>query len=464
MTETIAEMVMPGTYIEVRAEGLIGAGAIATGNIGVVGTAARGAPNTVRSLGSYSDARDMFGAYDTYAKNGNAPPPLSLVRTLEQVFIGGGQNVFAVRIANGDPATASAQVKAATGTGNAFTLNAIEPGSWANGVKYAVTQDDGDTSPFKLTLTGPRSKETYVGVDAAELANALAGSRLVTVSGKASAGTKLKIAEGTIDGGTDGANVTSKEIQAGLAALESWPVNIVLVAGVGADTALASLQSHLEQTQDEGRERIAILGAPSSDPAQLAANMPSDGRIVFVAPGLRVTDTDGQTRALPPAYTAALVAGRLSTIAPQVSLTNKTLPVEDLDDDKFTSTAYQTLLQKNVLLVRRKFGFQIVKGITTDTGAFKQISVRRIVDFAKAGVRAGADAYIGRLNNVRVRAALKATLDGFLSQMVLDEMLVGYTLDVSATREQEVNGICTVTMTLLPTFSIDYIRVTINVQ
>jgi hypothetical protein len=105
-----------------------------------------------------------------------------------------------------------------------------------------------------------------------------------------------------------------------------------------------------------------------------------------------------------------------------------------------------------------------VKGITTDTGAFKQISVRRIVDFAKAGVRAGADAYIGRLNNVRVRAALKATLDGFLSQMVLDEMLVGYTLDVSATREQEVNGICTVTMTLLPTFSIDYIRVTINVQ
>jgi hypothetical protein len=241
-------------------------------------------------------------------------------------------------------------------------------------------------------------------------------------------------------------------------------VNIVLVAGVGAEMALASLQSHLEQTQDEGRERIAILGAPSSDPANLAANIPSDGRIVFVAPGLRVTDTDGQTRALPPAYTAALVAGRLSTIAPQVSLTNKTLPVEDLDDDKFTSTAYQTLLQKNVLLVRRKFGFQIVKGITTDSGAFKQISVRRIVDFAKAGVRAGADAYIGRLNNVRVRAALKATLDGFLSQMVLDEMLVGYTLDVSATREQEVNGICTVTMTLLPTFSIDYIRVTINLQ
>jgi hypothetical protein len=86
------------------------------------------------------------------------------------------------------------------------------------------------------------------------------------------------------------------------------------------------------------------------------------------------------------------------------------------------------------------------------------------VDFAKAGVRSGSDPYIGRLNNVRVRAALKATLDGFLSQMVLDEMLVGYELDVSASRSQEIQGIAAVTMTLQPTFSIDFIRVTMNLQ
>ena len=49
-------------------------------------------------------------------------------------------------------------------------------------------------------------------------------------------------------------------------------------------------------------------------------------------------------------------------------------------------------------------------------------------------MRIGANPYIGRLNNARVRAAMKATLDGFLSQMVLDEMLIAYELDVSATR------------------------------
>jgi hypothetical protein len=79
-------------------------------------------------------------------------------------------------------------------------------------------------------------------------------------------------------------------------------------------------------------------------------------------------------------------------------------------------------------------------------------------------VRLGSDPYIGRLNNRRVRAALQATLDGFLSQMVLDEMLVSYQLEVTATRAQERAGICSVVMTLRPTFSIDFIRVTMNLE
>ena len=117
-----------------------------------------------------------------------------------------------------------------------------------------------------------------------------------------------------------------------------------------------------------------------------------------------------------------------------------------------------------MLVIRKDLGFRVLKGITTDDGAFKQISVRRIVDYAKEGVRRGSNPYIGRLNNSRVRAALKATLDGFLSGMVLDEMLTAYTLDVSATRRQEIDGVAVVTMTLQPTFSIDFIKVIMNLQ
>jgi hypothetical protein len=185
-------------------------------------------------------------------------------------------------------------------------------------------------------------------------------------------------------------------------------------------------------------------------------------RVVLVAPGLAITDGTRPAR-LGASYLAAVIAGKLASVAPHVSLTNKTVPVSDLDV-AYSAAAAKTLLQARLLVVRPRFGLQVVKAISTDNGAFKQISVRRTVDYAKAGVRSGADPYIGKLNNARVRAALKATLDGFLSQMVLDEMLVGYELDVAATRAQEINGICTVIMTLQPTFSIDFIRVTMSLQ
>ena len=104
----------------------------------------------------------------------------------------------------------------------------------------------------------------------------------------------------------------------------------------------------------------------------------------------------------------------------------------------------------------------MVKGITTDDGAFRQISVRRIVDYAKAGTRIGSLPYIGRLNNARVRGALKATLNGFLADMVLNEALTEFTLDGDGDARAGDRGIALVTMLLKPTFSIDYIKVIMN--
>jgi hypothetical protein len=103
---------------------------------------------------------------------------------------------------------------------------------------------------------------------------------------------------------------------------------------------------------------------------------------------------------------------------------------------------------------------KVVQGITTSSDtAFKQITTRRIVDYAKFGVRSACDPYIGKLNNERVRTAMKGTINGFLADMIDQEMLISYELEVSATREQQIRGIAQVTMVLRPTFSIDYIRV-----
>ncbi|HZU24371.1 MAG TPA: hypothetical protein VFA04_02555, partial [Bryobacteraceae bacterium] len=79
MSETITEMIIPGTYIEVRAEGLIGVTGIATGNIGIVGTASRGPVGGAPTiLSSFADAQQTFGAYDAWGGGGNNE--LTLVR------------------------------------------------------------------------------------------------------------------------------------------------------------------------------------------------------------------------------------------------------------------------------------------------------------------------------------------------------------------------------------------------
>ena len=108
MTETIAEIILPGTYIEVRSEGLIAVGSIATGNVGVVGTAAKGPLDRAVPIGGVAEAIDIFGPADAFSAPAEAGgPPLSLVRAMQQVFAAGGSNLFAVRIAGGDPVAMS---------------------------------------------------------------------------------------------------------------------------------------------------------------------------------------------------------------------------------------------------------------------------------------------------------------------------------------------------------------------
>ncbi|TCJ28937.1 phage tail sheath C-terminal domain-containing protein [Nocardioides jejuensis] len=481
MTESIAEMVIPGTYIEVRAEGLIGVGGIVTGNIGIVGTAARGPVGAVRTLSSLADAIDIYGLPDAFGAPRLTNTPLTLVRALQQAFEGGARTVLAVRAANlatGNdelPVAASFGVTRASDASAAFTLTAKghldrdkapianSSGTWGQDITV-TTSTDAATGTHRLALSYRKQTEVFEAATLGDLRTAATASRLVDVSALTGAATGGPTpAKGPMTGGADGANVGVTDLADALGELENEPVNILLVAGEASKRVGNIVQGHLQRTLNEGRERIAILGVAADGSATDVGDVTDEAgalendRVVLVAPGL-VSGTD----TLPASYTAAVVAGKLATLAPHVSLTNKSLPVTP--SVRYSTGSVTTLLGAQVLVVREKFGNQVVRGITTSAPPFSQISVRRTVDYAKAGVRLGSDPYIGRLNNARVRAALQATLDGFLSQMVLDEMLTGYELSVTATRAQEIAGVCAVVMNLKPTFSIDFIRVTMNLE
>jgi Phage tail sheath C-terminal domain/Phage tail sheath protein subtilisin-like domain/Protein of unknown function (DUF2586) len=361
----MVETILPGTYVTVRDEGLIGAGSIASGNMGIVGTAAKGPVDEVKVISSFSEAKEIFGEADTWG--GGNKNELTLIRALELVYNNGGQTVYAVRTAG-------------------------------------KKTDDIEALPGK------------------------------------------------------------EEYQKSLALLENEIINIVLVAGQ--DNSVAWLQEmiegHLKITAGTKRERIAIVGSAFTDGKDnldaIANHTFNNERLIFTAPGILVAGKN-KIDQLPGGYLAAAVAGLIASLPVQASPTNKTLSLSGLST-VFNAAQLENLVTKRVLAVEKRDGFRIVKGITTNDGAWRQITTRRIVDYAIYGVRSACNPYIGKLNNDRVRGAMKATLDAFLTRMVNDEALVGYELSVSATRSQEIAGEAIVTLTLKPTFSIDFIKVT----
>lgn len=470
----MAELVLPGVYIEVRPEALIVGGPISVGNIGIVGTAAAGTPGKVEVLSSLGDALEKFGPYDNFDSPTTAGDPLTLVRALEVAYNNGASNVLAVRVAQDGVAVANATRNVATATGNAVKLTAVPPGSFGNKIKITVDPVAAEPGPpplpvrAKVTLKYKAVVEIYTVKDGNELlAQINASSTIVTAEvGNKPAELPVTAAEADFTGGEDGANASPADYKKGFDVLLNEDAHIIVAAGLDDTQIGADLKAHVESASTDKikRDRIAVVGSALGATNATKPTQFSD-RLIFVAPGIKVTDSakaattpDDSTVTLPGAYTAAAIAGMLSARDPHISLTNKTVSAKGLEK-KFNSSQLEQLLKSLVLVLEERKGIRVVKAITTNDGAFRQITTRRIVDFAKFGVRSAAEPYIGLLNNDRVRKALKGSINGFLAGMVDDEMLVSYELDVTATRDEEIRGIARVTMTVRPTFSIDYIKV-----
>lgn len=337
------------------------------------------------------------------------------------------------------------------------------------------------TKAVKVTLRYGRAQEVYIVASNEDLArdinNPNKGSAWVTAEVTAN-DDELPTKSANKDefalflGGANGA--ADAIYEDGLEKLLDQDVQIIVAAGRD-DSFGDELDAHCQNASTDAvkRDRIAVVGTgdlgndTSASLNKVTDHTLASDRVILVAPGIKVTDNAAEPPkevTLPGAYAAAAVAGLLSSLPPHFSPTNKTLRVGGLEH-RYTDAGLAQLVKSRVLALEQRQGFRIVKGITTSTNtAWTQITTRRIVDYAKYGVRSAANSYIGLLNNDRVRGALRATINSFLAQMVTDEMLVSYELNVTATREQERQGIVQVTMTLRPTFSIDYIQVTMFLE
>lgn len=383
-----------------------------------------------------------------------------------------------------DAPTATDAVFATYAAGHANpTAGQILVTTWDGSLAYASGEAPDGTSGDRLvasylvdrarcvqvTLTAEAIREAYIVPDGNLLVQLVtASSTLVDAAADARAGTRPKtgvsayFGTGSNTPGNNGADAGRDEYQAGLESIANQLINIVVLAGQDSRGMGSVLQAHLNATAQTDYERIGVIGAPGRTVADFLGHTMASDRVVLVAPSLMLEDG---TR-LPSAYTAAAVAGLISSLPVQTSLTNQTLTIPGLDLN-FNRGEQEQLIRRDVLTIVVKNGFRVLKGLTTagEGQPFSAIPTRRIVDYATYGVRSAANPYIGRLNNARVRAALQSTLDAFLTRMVEDEMLTRpYQLSVTATRAQEIAGEVSVVMVLQPTFSIDYIRVTMNLR
>ncbi|HHG83927.1 MAG TPA: phage tail sheath protein [Bacteroidetes bacterium] len=407
----------------------------------------------------------------------------SLSRT--KVVASAGQNIIQLRqlstgkllnytiVYNVAPNNAAAEVRVNTSTG-ALTFTTLSGFAPVAADTILARYEVPAANSKKVDLYYGPAKESFTVVDSAHLA-ALVNVRSRMVSAPPAdevnaaffnvamenTGGKMRFGTG-INGNVAGANGETADhtkYGEGLALLEGDIVNIVTLAGQTASNAqmVTALQGHLNGTAEIKRERIGVIGSDASTDANaIAGHTLNSDRLIFVGPGIKVSDNEVLTGA----YTAAAVVGLIASLPVQASPTNKTLTIPGLAAN-FNQPKLEKLVQNRVMAIENRSGFRIVKGITTATNsAWHQITTRRIVDFATYGVRSGCNPYIGKLNNNRVRGAMKATIDAFLTRMVEAEALVSYELDVTATRAQEIAGEAIVTMTVRPTFSIDFIMVT----
>ncbi|HEX3249765.1 MAG TPA: phage tail sheath C-terminal domain-containing protein [Pyrinomonadaceae bacterium] len=466
------ELILPGVYIEVRPEALIVGGPISVGNIGIVGTASDGPIGEAKILGSYADAREIFGAYDAF----DTPNSLTMVRALELAYNNGASTVYAVRVASAAAAVSAPAAANMAGNVSIFTLGAKSPGTAGDATRITIVELPAPSTNSVVTIKRGAVTEQYTVATGTALVAAINdpanGSALVTATAGANAANRpVAITDVAFGGGNNGANAADSDYAAGLAVLQNQNAHIIVAAGQPDNVIGDEMLAHVNTSSDDDhrRDRIGILGSRPKTAAQDAsafigvAGTPAftGDRIVYVIPGIKVTDSAAvppKEVTLPGAYTAAAIAGLLSSRDPHISPTNKPIAVAGLEVE-FNAAQLKNLVTAGTLAIEKRRGFRVVKGITTDNGAFRQITTRRIVDFAKFGVRSAAEPYIGLLNNDRVRKALKGSINGFLAGMVDDEMLVSYELDVSATRDEEIRGIARVTMTVRPTFSIDFVKV-----
>ncbi|WP_455392330.1 phage tail sheath subtilisin-like domain-containing protein [[Eubacterium] cellulosolvens] len=490
-------LILPGVEIQVVKE--IVAGQLnPSGILGLLGVTeenADGKPKKKARASSFKEFRNLFGRSIDYT-----------VPEGKQAFQNGVSEVVMVPVTSQAMTAASLDLKGKSGD-TVFKLNARAKGSWANNIKVKIEgkeDDEGNKTMVRCTLNYRDVVEFYDNLYLdpthdryfCNVINAQSDLLTATNPGNKKGGKKnnkkeeeapaeegaappepqdtsmKELPNDTEENLSGGSSPLAKDFDDALIQLEAEEDVDMVLASIEdysdwdmVKHVYASIESHCKVLSGNCMNRIGFGSAPPPE------NFPTvEDEVEFIGKQTLTMNSDRFILVAPHGYAGA-VAGLVGNLPVHQSPTFKNLSgIPDLSQ-KYSPSHLKSLLKSNILTLEAKKGKGIIveKGIATSG---EQISVQRVADKAVRGTKMIGDLFIGTLNNVNGRNALREKCIEFFLQMEKDGAIVpsadgsdpSYKVDVYATDDDISKGIVRVDIAVRPVRAIDYIYGTILVR
>lgn len=436
----------------------------------IIGTAQWGAMNTLTSLGSFSQSLESF-------KDDISGTDLTLIKGLDLLYRNGSGPVFAVRI--GDGSEAKSTVTLDSGTTPVIKFDATHEGTYGDNIGITVLTNGSNRD---LQITDGITTEVHSNGGTGFSSN----TEIVTAINKDSvlvSATELDptlidaVTQTFLTGGSNGtASLTDSDFTDALDnILQNEDFTILVIPSKTDDSFHSTIVGKLNtRATTEDKFSVFISGIALDETITTAkARIAAGQRLGIVAPSIKYTHRiDGDKINLDGSYLACAYAGGIASRSVEVSPTHKVISVDSLIVDSTTDKNFYNNLEQEQLLDTRivpitniSGSIQASRGVTREsdkTSIFFEQNIVNIVDFVRTQVFNSTNGFIGDPNNERIRNAIAKAIDGILEQDKSDEVIVDFqsTEVTEGTDPTTVN----VTMTLQPTFSINFITVTLNIS
>ena len=448
-----AALVVPDLYVQIASPQTLALNGVATDRVGIVGTASWGPVNQPVVLGSVADYNTAFGAVLPRQYDLGTP----LVCAQQQ----GASSFVGVRVTDGTDVSATYALLYTNGT-YPMLLTAVCSGTRGNQVSLALTSGS-RTGSWKLTLQMPgQLAEVFDNIDAtagtstfwlnlaSAVNNGLGSARgpsvlCVAIIGNTTSTAPTPITDQYLLNGSDGASGVTAASLVGIDGLSRTG----MYALRGRGCALALLSDCDDSTQwvvqsafglSEGIYMILVGqsgdGVASAIQTKEATGLDSYAAKLMFGDWLFWYDqANGQTRIVSP---QGFVAGCLSSLSPEQSSLNKRLAgIVGSQKSGLASSGQALTYSSAELQALFTAGIDVICN-PAPGGSFWAVrcghnsssstvtsgdSYTRMTNFIAETLAAGMGGYVGSVINSTLLSNIRATLLGYLSNLVQQNIL-----------------------------------------